>query len=277
MFKYFRDTANVDEPLDVVILDEAHRIRSISTSRFTPAKARTARPRSTTSSTPAACRSSSSTTCRSCAQARSAAPTDPRNRRRALARGARVRARGAVPLERLRLVHQVDRQHARDDRTPQVLWPADDEFDFRVVGSVKELDRLIRERAGEGATARLVAGFCWPWSDPDAAGELEPDVRVGDWSMPWNARPRPDAWRPGSRSPTSGRATRGGSSRSAASTPRRASSSTTSASSSAPISFTGRSMGDGSASATSPTTASCVAAPPSSSSPTSSRAPTASS
>lgn len=75
MFKYFRDTANVDEPLDVVILDEAHRIRSISTSRFTPAKRARARPRSTTSSMPAASPSSSSTTCRSSAQARSAAPT----------------------------------------------------------------------------------------------------------------------------------------------------------------------------------------------------------
>src|SRR3990172_1231641 len=41
LFKYFRDTATVTEPLDVVVLDEAHRIRSISTSRFTPAKART--------------------------------------------------------------------------------------------------------------------------------------------------------------------------------------------------------------------------------------------
>ena len=48
----------------------------------------------------------------------------------------------------------------------------DDDFDFRIVGSVSELDDLIRGRAGEGATARLVAGFCWPWSDPDAAGEL---------------------------------------------------------------------------------------------------------
>jgi hypothetical protein len=38
--KYFRDTANVHEPLDVVVL-EAHGIRTISTSRFTPAKART--------------------------------------------------------------------------------------------------------------------------------------------------------------------------------------------------------------------------------------------
>ncbi len=36
------------------------------------------------------------------------------------------------------------------DRTPQVLWPTDDDFDFRIVGSVKELDRLIRGRAGRG-------------------------------------------------------------------------------------------------------------------------------
>jgi hypothetical protein len=67
------------------------------------------------------------------------------------------------------------------------VGPRDDDFDFRIVGNVRELDRLIHERGGEGSTARLVAGFCWPWSDPDDAGELEPDVRVGEWSMPWNA------------------------------------------------------------------------------------------
>jgi uncharacterized protein len=74
------------------------------------------------------------------------------------------------------------------DRTPQVLWPMDDDFDFRIVGNVRELDRMIRAKAGEGSTARLVAGFCWPWSDPEDVGELVPDVRVGDWSMPWNAK-----------------------------------------------------------------------------------------
>ena len=64
----------------------------------------------------------------------------------------------------------------------------DDDFDFRIVGSVGELDRLIRGQRREGSTARLVAGFCWPWSDPDDAGQLVPDVRVGEWSMPWNAK-----------------------------------------------------------------------------------------
>jgi hypothetical protein len=34
----------------------------------------------------------------------------------------------------------------------------------------------------------MVAGFCWPWSDPDETGQLVPDVQVLDWAMPWNAR-----------------------------------------------------------------------------------------
>ena len=74
------------------------------------------------------------------------------------------------------------------ERTPQVLWSMDDEFDFRIVPGVRELERLIRLRAGEGSTARLVAGFCWQWSDPDEAGILARDVTVGDWAMPWNAK-----------------------------------------------------------------------------------------
>lgn len=94
----------------------------------------------------------------------------------------------------------------------QLHGPSDDEFDFRVVGSVVELDRMIRSRAATGATARLVAGFCWPWSEPDEAGPLVPDVRVGDWSMPYARK-----LGPGIPSRTSGRATPTGSSRSAAS------------------------------------------------------------
>jgi hypothetical protein len=40
----------------------------------------------------------------------------------------------------------------------------------------------------EGVTDQLVTDFRWPWSDPDAAGNLIDDVRVGEWSMPWNAK-----------------------------------------------------------------------------------------
>jgi len=189
MFKYFRDTANVDEPLDVVILDEAHRIRSISTSRFTPAKARTGKAQIDD------ILDASRVTVFFIDDMQVVRPGEVGStdliRETAAKRSLEVREFELQAQFRSNgsdsFIKWVDNT-LEMDRTPQVLWPADDEFDFRVVGSIKELDTLIRGRAGEGATARLVAGFCWPWSDPDAAGELEPDVRVGDWSMPWNAR-----------------------------------------------------------------------------------------
>ena len=46
-------------------------------------------------------------------------------------------------------------------------------------------------------TARLTAGFCWRWSDPEPDGTLVPDVKVGTWQMPWNARPDATRLTPG--------------------------------------------------------------------------------
>jgi hypothetical protein len=74
-------------------------------------------------------------------------------------------------------------------RNPYVMWDPKEEFDFDVVDSPQELESLIRMRAEEGATARLSAGFCWRWSDPRPDGTLERDVLIGEWSMPWNAKP----------------------------------------------------------------------------------------
>jgi DUF2075 family protein len=39
-----------------------------------------------------------------------------------------------------------------------------------------------------GATARMAAGYCWPWSDPHPDGSLVNDVVIGGWSRPWNLR-----------------------------------------------------------------------------------------
>ena len=38
------------------------------------------------------------------------------------------------------------------------------------------------------AAARSTAGFFWRWSDPEPDCTLVPDVKVGIWQMPWNAR-----------------------------------------------------------------------------------------
>jgi DUF2075 family protein len=75
------------------------------------------------------------------------------------------------------------------DTTANTVWDGSEAFDFRIVDSVEQLDAMIRSKADEGHTARLTAGFCWRWSDPEADGSLVPDVKVGAWQMPWNARP----------------------------------------------------------------------------------------
>jgi hypothetical protein len=65
----------------------------------------------------------------------------------------------------------------------------DAQFDFRVVDDPKKLERLIGERVREGSSARLMAGFCWPWSNPDDQGNLLDDVVIGEFRRPWNAQP----------------------------------------------------------------------------------------
>jgi uncharacterized protein len=61
-------------------------------------------------------------------------------------------------------------------------------FDFRLVESPEALDALVTERLAQGASARLTAGFCWPWSKPLTDGSLVDDVIVGNFRRPWNAK-----------------------------------------------------------------------------------------
>lgn len=75
------------------------------------------------------------------------------------------------------------------DSNQDALYAKEEGFDFRVVSTPEELDSLIRERARAGFTARLTAGFCWPWSEPRPDGSLVDDVTIGPFSRPWNAKP----------------------------------------------------------------------------------------
>ena len=73
-------------------------------------------------------------------------------------------------------------------RTANVLWDPQDDFDFRIFGSPDELESAIRRKAEEGHTARMSAGFCWPWSKPNPDGTLVNDVQIGEYRRPWNAK-----------------------------------------------------------------------------------------
>jgi uncharacterized protein len=51
---------------------------------------------------------------------------------------------------------------------------------------------LLSRRPGSDDTARIAAGYCWRWSDPvvvDGSKTLVDDVVIGEWRRPWNAKP----------------------------------------------------------------------------------------
>jgi len=74
-------------------------------------------------------------------------------------------------------------------RTANVIWDRKEEFDFKIMGSPEELEAAILEKAKLGHTARMTAGFCWKWSDPNADGTLPDDVVIGGFRRPWDAKP----------------------------------------------------------------------------------------
>jgi len=82
-------------------------------------------------------------------------------------------------------------------RTPHVMWNQADEFDFRIMPTPQALEEAIRKKLEEKSTARLAAGFCWPWSKPRPNGTLVDDVVIGDYVRSWNAKSNSGSLAPG--------------------------------------------------------------------------------
>jgi hypothetical protein len=189
-FGYFHNFATSEpEVLDVLICDEAHRIRETSVNRFTPKNARSGLPQIDELFRAA------KTTVLFIDDMQVVRPGEVGNS--ALIREAAARLGVSVVELELEAQFRCSGSDAYIQwventldlrRTPHILWDAGDAFAFDIVDSPHELEAMIRERASVGFTARLSAGFCWPWSDPRPDGSLVADVVVGDWTMPWNAK-----------------------------------------------------------------------------------------
>jgi hypothetical protein len=62
-------------------------------------------------------------------------------------------------------------------------------MEFKIVNSPHELKTLIdRKNKEKKNSARLTAGFCWSWSKPNPDGTLINDVKIGDFEMPWEKK-----------------------------------------------------------------------------------------
>jgi len=62
-----------------------------------------------------------------------------------------------------------------------------DNFKFEIIESPEKLYDLIKTSDAEkNQSARIVAGFCWSWSQKlDLNGDLVKDVKIGNFAMPW--------------------------------------------------------------------------------------------
>lgn len=69
-----------------------------------------------------------------------------------------------------------------------VEWVPDDRFRLAVADSPEQLEAALDEQRAQGYSARITAGFCWPWSNPTPQGTLVDDIRIGAWRRPWNLR-----------------------------------------------------------------------------------------
>ena len=63
------------------------------------------------------------------------------------------------------------------------LWQPDGQFDFQIFDGVQDMAEAIRGKVTNGYSARLVAGFCWPWSNPDSSGQLVDDVKLDEHAV----------------------------------------------------------------------------------------------
>jgi uncharacterized protein len=190
LFKYFNSFTDAERNgLEVLILDEAHRIRETSANRYTPARLRIGR-RQVDELIAAArvpvflldehqvVRPGEMGTVEDIeAHARQANLAVVK-----VALDAQFRCGGSEEYLRwvLRLL----------GLTPggPNSWAGDPAFSVHVAERPQEMEHFLRSKLEAGYGARIAAGYCWPWSDPRPDGSLEADVVIGDWARPWNVK-----------------------------------------------------------------------------------------
>lgn len=191
LFTYFNSFMDADRNgLDVIICDEAHRIRETSVSRYTP-KAVRDRARAQVDELIDAARVPVFLLDEHQVVRPGETGTVADIRAAAAARGidvvqvdlnAEFRAGGSAAYGAW-----VRRLLGLEGGGP-LEWSDEAGFTVSVVDSPTELEAQLRSRLVSGRGARMTAGFCWPWSDPLPGDGLVPDVRVGQWARPWNVK-----------------------------------------------------------------------------------------
>ncbi|WP_426404380.1 DNA/RNA helicase domain-containing protein [Streptomyces sp. R-07] len=190
LFRYFNSFMEAEpNDIDVLVCDEAHRLRKTSANRYTKAALRTGRPQ--------------------VAELIDAArvPVFLLDQHQVVRPGEmgtveQIRQAAADQEVDFTLV-ELDSQFRCGGSDAYLLWvtsllglegegPIEWEPDGKVqlltVDSPQELEDFLGEKRAQGYGARLSAGYCWKWTTKitPAMTRLPTDVVIGDWSKPWN-------------------------------------------------------------------------------------------
>ncbi|MFB6627588.1 DNA/RNA helicase domain-containing protein [Streptomyces sp. NPDC056374] len=189
LFKYFNSFMAAERnALDVIICDEAHRMRQTSANRYTPANQRSDRPqveelidaarvpvflldehqivRPGEMGNVDQIRSAAAAKDLSC----TVIPLDSQFR----CGGSDAYLRWVLCLLGLAPGGPVE-------------WDPDDKMQLTVADTPNEMESFLESKRAQGYSARMSAGYCWKWTKETAPGQALPaDVTIGDWARPWN-------------------------------------------------------------------------------------------
>lgn len=188
LFTYYNNFIN-SEPndLEVLICDEAHRIRETSTNRFTRAVNRTGRPQVEelidAARVPVFLLD----------EDQIVKPTE----RGSVDEIRRAAERMGCTFEVVHLDGQFrcGGSQAYDYWVQRLLelkpggpirWEGDDAFDVSVDDAPSIIEIRLQQMLDDGYSARMVAGYCWRWSTPEKGEPLADDIAIGGWRRPWN-------------------------------------------------------------------------------------------
>jgi len=192
LFKYFNSfTKYKENQIDVLICDEAHRIRKTSDSRYTRKEDRTGTPQVEELMRTA------KVSIYFVDDLQSVRPAEIGSteliRETANKFGAEIfefelktqfRCSGSDGY-----LNWVDSTLGIRDTANRALTK-NEKMQFEIFGSPQSLyEAVIKKNEEKPNSARLVAGFCWPWSDPNPDGTLKEDVVIDDFKMPWEGKP----------------------------------------------------------------------------------------
>ncbi|MET9519953.1 SAV_2336 N-terminal domain-related protein [Streptomyces sp. NPDC002994] len=191
LFKYFNSFMTTPEnSLDVLICDEAHRIRETSANRYTQASLRTGRPQIDelidVARVPVFLLDEHQVV-RPGEMGTVAEIVGSAGRKglpfRVVALDSQFRCGGSDVY-----LNWVVRLLGLEAGGP-TLWEPDGRMQLLVADSPEGMEAFLEDRRSEGYGARMTAGYCWPWSPEPRPGDPLPlDVVIGDWARPWNLR-----------------------------------------------------------------------------------------